>query len=267
MAMGTGAKIAIGCGCILLLGAVAVVGVVGMGAWWAKDKLSEAAGGLERITAKAEEIERFEKKANANAYTAPAGGVIPEARFLKFLETRKRVHGVYGRYEADLKDLQRKSERAGDKLSPADLWSAGGKLAEVLSEIRLAQMKALAELGMSEEEYRAIQVAVYKTAWASEATTESGKMPAEAVSESVSEAAKGVEDAVKAGLEEARKQGVPGAEHLSEEDAKRLQEQITQAGQEAGQALQVPKANVELFRKYEADIRKYAMHALALVGL
>ena len=29
----------------------------------------------------------------------------------------------------------------------------------------------------------------------------------------------------------------------------------------------MPKANVELFRKYEADIKKYAMHGLAFIGL
>lgn len=267
MAMGTGAKIAIGCGCVVLLGAAAVLGVVGVGAWWAKGKLTEAAGGLERVAAKAEEIERWEEKANANPYSAPADGVIPEARFLKFLETRKRVHALYGRYEAQLKEVQAKSDGEGEKLSPSDLWSAGGTLAEMAGEIRLEQMKALAEIGMSEEEYRAIQLAVYKTAWASSAETESGKMPAEAVSESMSEAAKGVEDAMKAGLEAARKQGVPGSQHLSEEDARKLQEQITQMGQEAGQALEVPKANVELFRKYEAEIKKYAMHGLAMVGL
>jgi hypothetical protein len=267
MAMGTGAKIAIGCGCILLLGGAVVVGVVGMGAWWAKDKLTEAAGGLGRITAKAEEIERWEKKANANAYTAPADGVIPEARFVKFLETRKRVHAVYGRYEGDLRELQEKSKKAGDKLSPSEVWSAGGKLAEMAGEIRLEQMKALAELGMSEEEYRAIQFAVYKTAWASEAEKESGKMPAEAVSESVSAAAKGMEDAMSAGLEAAQKQGVPGSGQLSEEDVKKVQEQMAELGQGAGQALEVPRANVELFRKYEADIKKYAMHGLAFVGL
>ena len=42
---------------------------------------------------------------------------------------------------------------------------------------------------------------------------------------------------------------------------------MTQLGQGAGKALEVPKANVELFRKYEADIKKYAMHGLAFVGL
>ncbi|HUL79324.1 MAG TPA: hypothetical protein VL691_18815 [Vicinamibacteria bacterium] len=267
MAMGTGAKVALGCGCLVLLGAAAVVGVVGTGAWWAKGKLSEAAGSLERVAAKTKEIDRWEKKANANLYTAPTDGVIPEARFLKFLETRKRVYAVYGRYEADLKDLQKKSETAGDKLSPSDLWSAGGKLGEMFGAIRLEQMKALADLGMSEEEYRAIQIAVYKTAWAADTEKHTGKTPAEAVSQSLSEAAKGMEGAARAGLEAAQKQGVPGSSNLSEEDVKRAQAQMAQLSQEAGQALAVPKANVELFRKYEADIKKYAMHGLAFVGL
>ena len=163
MAMGTGAKIAIGCGCLVLLGGAAVVGVVGWGAWWAKGKITEATGGLEQIAAKADEISRYEEKANANAYTPPADGVIPEARLVKFLDARKRVYAVYERYEADLRELQKTSQKADDKLSPSDLWSAGGKLAEVFGAIRLEQMKALAELGMSESEYRDIQLAVYKT--------------------------------------------------------------------------------------------------------
>lgn len=267
MAMGTGAKVAIGCGCLLLLGAAAVVGVVGVGGWWAKNKISEATGGLGKIAAKTEEIDRWEKKANANAYTPPADGVISEARFLKFLDTRKRVFAVYQRYEADLRDLQKKSEAAGEKLSPSDLWSAGGKVAEVFGEIRLAQMKSLAELGMSEAEYRDIQLAVYKSAWAAGAQTESGKLPAEAVSQSMSEAAKGMDEAMRAGLEAARKEGVPGSGKVSEEDVRKLQEQMTKLGQDAGKALEVPKANVELFRKYEADIKKYAMHGLAFIGL
>jgi hypothetical protein len=267
MAMGTGAKIAIGCGCLLLLGAVAAVGVVGMGAWWAKDKITEATGGLGTLAAKAEEIERWERQANAHSYTAPADGVIPEDRFVRFLDTRKRVHSVYERYEADIRGLQKKAETAGDKLTPSDLFAAGGKLAEVFGAIRLEQMKALAELGMSEGEYRDIQVAVYKSAWASDAEKESGRMPAEAVSESLSEAAKGLDEAARASLEAAQKEGVPGARSVSPEDVAKLQQEMTRLGEEAGRVLAVPKANVQLFRKYEADIKKYAMHGLAYIGL
>ena len=267
MAMGTGAKIAIGCGCFLLLGAAAVVGVVGMGAWWAKEKITEATGGLGTLAAKAEEIERWERQANAHPYTAPADGVIPEDRFVKFLDTRKRVYSVYERYEADIRGLQKKAETAGDTLSPSDLLTAGGKLAEVFGAIRLEQMKALAELGMSEGEYRDIQVAVYKTALASDAEKQSGRMPAEAVSESMAEAAKGLDEAARAGLEAAQREGVPGAQSVSPEDVAKLQQEMTRLGEEAGQALAVPKANVELFRKYEADIKRYAMHGLAYIGL
>lgn len=267
MAMGTGAKIAIGCGCLLVLGAAAAVGLVGMGVWWAKDKVSEAAGGLGSIAAKAGEIDRWEREASAHAYDPPPDGVIAEERLLKFLETRKRVHAVYERYEADLQELKATSEKADDKLTPSDLWAAGGKLAEVFGEIRLAQVKALAELGMSEEEYRAIQVAVYKTAWASDVEKDTGRMPSEAVSGSLAEAAKGMEEAVRTGLEAAQREKVPGSGQVSDADVKAAQEEMTRLGRQAGEVLEVPRANVELFRKHEAEIKKYAMNGLAYIGL
>jgi hypothetical protein len=264
--MGTGAKIAIGCGCVVLLGAAAVVGVLGVGAWWAKGKIEEASVGIDKMTKASEEIERFEKRANANPYTPPADGVIHEARFLKFMDTRKQLYAVYEGYEAELRDLQKKADSSTDKLTLSELWSAGGSLAEMAGAIRLAQMKALAAAGMSESEYRDIQLAVYKSAWASEAESESGKLPAEAVSESMSEAGKQMKDAMQSGAEAARQQGVPGAGQLSEQDARKLQEGMEQLGEQTGEALRVPRANVELFRKHQADIKKYAMHGLAFLG-
>ena len=36
---------------------------------------------------------------------------------------------------------------------------------------------------------------------------------------------------------------------------------------EAAKAMDVPRANVELFRKYETDIKKYAMTGLEFIGL
>jgi hypothetical protein len=265
--MGTGTKVAIGCGCLLLLSAAAVFGVVGWGAWWAKGKLEQASAGLDRMSAVTEEIERFEKQANANAYTPPADGVVPEGRFLKFMGARKQVYAVYERYAARLAEIQKKAESANDKLTLAELWSAGGSLAEMAGAIRLAQMKALASAGMSEAEYRDIQYAVYKSAWAAEAESASGKLPAEAVSESMAEAAKRTEEAVRASAEAARKQGVPGAGQISEADARKLEQGMRQLGERAGEALRVPRENVELFRRHAADIRKYAMHGLAFIGL
>lgn len=265
--MGTGAKVALGCGCVLLVGAAVAVGVLGLGAWWVKGKVQDASVGLERMTAQVEEIERFEREANANPYDQPADGVIPEDRFLKFLETRKQVYAVYERHASRLKELQRKAESDSAKLTLSELWSAGGDLASLAAEIRLAQMKALAAVGMSEGEYRDIQVAVYKSAWAAETESESGRMPAEAVSQGMSQAAEQVREAVETGAEAARREGVPGAGHVSEEDARQLEEGMRRLGEEAGEALAVPRANVELFRRHQEEIQKYAMHGLAFIGL
>jgi hypothetical protein len=91
MGMGTGQKVALGCGCVALLAVGAVVAVIGFGTFWAKGKVKEMAGGLEKIAAKTDEISRWEKQANAHPYTPRPDGVIPEDRFLKFLETRKQV--------------------------------------------------------------------------------------------------------------------------------------------------------------------------------
>jgi hypothetical protein len=265
--MGTGTKIAVGCGCVALLGAAAVVGVLGVGAWWAKGKIDEARGGLEEMTARTREIERFEQKADANPYTPPADGVIAEERFLKFLETRKRIYAVYERNESQLEALRKKAESEADKVTLSDLWSAGGALTRLAADIRLAQVRALAELGMSEREYRDIRLAVYKSAWASAAAGESGRQPAEAVSESLSKAAEQVRQAVEAGSAAAQREGVPGATQVSPEDARKLEAGMKQLGQDAEEALRVPPRNVALFRAHEAEIKKYAMNGLAFLGL
>ncbi len=259
--MGKGAKIALGCGCLVLLAGAAVVGVFGVGAFWAKSKVTQLTGGLDKLAAKSRELEGWEKKADANPYPPPADGVIAEDRFLKFLETRKRVFAVYQQYEPQFKELQARTKAAGDKPSFSDAISGAGKVAELFSQIRLTQMQALAELGMNEREYRDIQVAVYKSAWASESEKQSGKMPSEAVAD----AERQMQEALQKGMAEARKQGGPGAS-VTEEQEQKLAQSMGQLGA-AAKALDVPKANVELFRKYEADIKKYAMSGLEMIGM
>jgi hypothetical protein len=226
--MTKGAKIALGCGCLILLAGVAIVAVFGVGAFWAKSKLADVKGGLDKAGAKTQQIAALEQTANANSYSAPADGVIPEARFLKFLDTRKRVFAVYERHKTELSVLEAKSKGAREP-SLSDALAAGRKVVELFGEIRLAQVQALADLGMNEQEYRDIQLAVYRTAWAAESQKQSGKLPAEAMRE---------------------------AQH----------ESMAGLGQ-AAQALEVPKANVELFRKYEAEVKKYAMTGLELIGM
>jgi hypothetical protein len=250
MALSTGAKVAIGCGCLVMLGGAAVLGVVGAGAWWAKGKMEEVGVGIGEMTAQAEESERYEKQANASPYSPKPDGVIAEDRLLKFIEVRRQVHAVYQTYESQLKDIEKKAESSNEKLTLSEVWTAGGALAKMAGDIRLAQMKGLAAVGMNVQEYAEIQMAVYKSAWASESQSKSGQLPAEAISGAMAEAAKQMPKGT-----------------LSEEDARKLEEEVKKASEQAGQTLHVPRENVELFRKHEADLRKYAMSGLAFIGL
>ena len=197
--MSTGAKIAIGCAiAAVVIGIVAMV-AIGGAAWWLKGKAEQVVGD---IGAKAEEIEGYEKKANANAFTEPADGVVPEARLLKFLEVRKAIYAVYEAHRTDFEGMKDKKQADFSDLT---------KFAGLIGEIKLAQAKALAGIGMSEEEYSFLQGAIYKSAWAAATAKETGKQPAEVLAD-------------------------------------------------------VPAANLDLFHKHQAEIQKYAMSGLGLLG-
>ena len=151
--MGTGAKVAIGCGIAVVVGGVMLAGVVFGGLWWAKGK-------AEQFTGRETQIEELKKKANAVPFTEPADGIVREDRLLKFLEIRRRVFDVYAKHKDQLEALNKKKQ--------ADFSDVTSGLS-VLGEVRLAQAQALADVGMSEGEYHFLIQQVYKTLWASEA--------------------------------------------------------------------------------------------------
>jgi hypothetical protein len=243
--MSTGAKIAIGCAIAVVLGGIVAVVAIGGAAWWLKGKAEQVADGMVK---KSGEIEAYEKKANANAFTEPADGVIAEPRFLKFMDARKAVYAVYERHQAEFEAMKDKKE--------ADL-SDLTKFAGLVTDIQLAQAKALAEAGMSEAEYRFIQGAVYKSMWAAATIKDTGKQPDELIAEAV----KQIGDAA----QELEKQTSAHGASPSH-DARGAQETADELAKSA-EGLAVPAANIELFRKHEADIQKYAMSGLALFGL
>jgi hypothetical protein len=150
--LGTGAKVAIGCGIAAVVGGIILAGVVFGGLWWAKSKAEE-------FTGHEAKIEELKKKANAVPFTEPEDGVVREDRLLKFLEIRRRVYDVYARHKDALEAMNQKKQ--------ADFSDVTRGLG-VLGEVRMAQAQALADVGMSDDEYRFLLQQVYKTLWASE---------------------------------------------------------------------------------------------------
>ncbi len=243
--MGTGAKIAIGCVVAVAVVGIIVVAVVVGGAYWVKGK-------AEQVAADQKQIEEFQREADANAFVRPPDGRIQESQLLKFLEVRKAVFAVYQKHE---KDLEARKQKQNVELGDFK------KVYNVINEIRLAQARAQADRGISSEEYRFLVEQVYKSAWAFEMTKATGgKTVSEAASEASDQAAREMErQAEESGMpEEARKAMREAAEKLRK-GSEGIEEQT--------RSLDVPRENIELFRKYESEIKKYAMTGLEAIGL
>jgi hypothetical protein len=260
--MGAGTRILAGCGCLAVATAVALVAGMGLGVFWVKDRAKELVGDLDSLTSVTREIHAWETEANAHPYEPPPHGIVPEDRLLTFIEVRRRVHAVYETHKAELEKLAHDRE-GGPPLDAKRILAMGGRTAVMFSDLRLAQVKALAELGMSEREYRAIQLAVYKAWGAARTQSETGHTPAEAVSATAREVRKGVRN----GVDSAREAGVPGSARVDDADVRRIEEAVSKAGEKGAQALAVPPENVALFEKHRKEIDRFAMTGLAFLGL
>jgi len=249
----TGVKIAIGCGVALILGIIVVAAGIGGAAYWAKGKVEEVTGNETRI-------EELHKQANAAPFDRPEDGVIREDRLVKFIDIRKRVFGVYEKHKATLDAMNKKKQ--GD-------WGDVTTGFSVINEVRVAQAQALADVGMGEEEYRFMVEQVYKTAWAAGvAEASGGKSVSDAAADAYARAAAEME---KARAENAR-QGTPETEQSEEADESIQKgiDDLRKAGEETranARDMDVPPANIALFKKYEAEIKKYAMGGLEWIGL
>jgi hypothetical protein len=257
--VGTGQKIAIGCGIAVVVAGLAVGAAVFGGLWWAKGKADQFTGNEARI-------DELKKKANEVPFEEPEDGVVREDRLVKFLDIRKRLYSVYQKHQDALEAMNKKKQAE---------WSDVTTGLGVLNEIRMAQAQALADVGMSEDEYRFMIGQVYKTLWAAEVAKQTG-------GKSISEAAGEMYDKAADEMEKARQaqaaSPVPGTltpeqQEAAEESRVDLERGIADArragadAREGSKELDVPPANIALFRKYEGDIKKYAMAGLEWIGL
>jgi hypothetical protein len=249
----TGVKIAIGCGVALILGIIVVAIGIGGAAYWAKGKVEE-------VTGNESKIEELHAKANATPFEAPADGIVREDRFLKFLDIRKRVFAVYEKHKGTLEAMNKKKQ--GD-------WGDVTTGFSVINEVRTAQAQALADVGMSEDEYRFMVEQVYKTAWAAGvADSTGGKSVSDATADSYKQAA----DAMEKMRAENKARGVAGSEESEEADASAQKsiDDLRKASEDAranAKDTDVPPQNIALFKKHEAEIKKYAMGGLEWIGL
>ncbi len=238
--MKTWMKVAIGCFAVCLIGVfLFVAGVVGLG-FWAKGKVEEVTGG-------GPGVEEARKAANAVPFTQPAGNVVDEVRLVRFIEVRAAVYSVYQKYKGEI-DSRMAKIKDGRSLDFSDI-STG---LTMMGELQRAETMALAKHQMSENEYEFIAGEVYKSMW-----TDLGG--ADASRKAMKEAARAAKAAANA---------MKQAEGLPPETREAIAEatsEIAAGSDDVSVELENIKAapeNVVLFKKYEADLKKYAMPGL-----
>jgi hypothetical protein len=246
--VGTGGKIAIGCGIALVVAVLGVVGVVLVGAYWAKSK-------VESVQAEQKQIEALKAKANESSFTEPSDGVVQEAQIVRFISVRKRVYDVYSKNEAFIESMK------DDKKKEADFADLRKGFA-LLNELRVALASGQAEQNMSDSEYAFLVGQVYKSSWAAHVADQTG---GKSITEATDEANRKAIEQMKQAAERAAEQS-PQMKETLDKQVGALEEHADQA-HDAAAAADVPPQNVALFRKYEAELKKYAMSGLEWVGL
>jgi hypothetical protein len=126
-----------------------------------------------------------------------------------------------------------------------------------IGELQKAEVMALARHGMSEAEYSFITEEVYKSMWTDFGGGAAGK---QAVKEAA-EAAKAAATAMKT----AGGEGLPAE---AREALARAGSEIAASSQQASREIEqmgTAPENVALFKKYEADLKKYAMPGLHIL--
>ena len=235
-------KVVIGCFAAAVIALfLFVAGVIGLG-YWAKNKVQEVTGG-------GPAVEEARRTANAVPFTRPNGGIVAEPRLVKFIEIRAGVFSVYEKYRGEIESRMAKVKE-GKSLDFGDI-STGLTL---MGELQKAESLALAKHGMSENEYAFITGEVYKSMW-----TDFGG--GEASKKAVREAGQAAAEAMKA----AESQSMPPeAREALAKAGSEIAASTAQASREIEGAGTAPE-NVALFKKYEADLKKYAMPGLNIL--
>jgi hypothetical protein len=247
--MSTGLKVVlIGCISVIVIGVLAL----GVGGYLVKNWWSEKRETIENVIG-TEESEYGKKVAELNQkhpFIPPADNIVKEDRLQRYLEVRKTMNVVYKQHEAEIKKIADSSSA-----TPGDLF----KSATFIKDLRLAQVKGLQAQGMSKDEYTYLTQMVYVN-WVA-------MMANEAIQGSNSAV-----DQLKKSMEQIDQQlASPG---LPEDQRQQLQltkdsyqKQLEQLAEIEKGLQQVPKENIELFKKYDQDIRQNGMTGLEFLGL
>ncbi len=243
--MSGAAKIAIGCGVVVVMGGVVLVGAVVGGAYWVKGKAST-------FVASAEKVEKLREEAEANPFTPPADGILQESRLDAYLTVRKSQTAFLDGRSGQIAAANKRLSVPGATASFSDIAEG----AKFIGDLQQNFYGALAAEKMSHAEYRWIVFEVYRAEFASEVENKNeGKTPSQVTTEAADSARLAMEEH----QNDPQDPNLPPEMKQGADAMKDAMKDIAAKAKSGSAALDPPQANVELVRKHDADIRKYAL--------
>jgi len=252
----TGVKIAlIGCVAVVIAGVIAIA----VGGYFVKSWFSEKGKAITNVvgTRESDYGKRTAKLKEEYPFTPPSNGVITEKQLQRFLAVRKAMYGIYKLHEAELKQA-----------AESQSFSGAMKSLSLLNDLRSAQVKALEEQKMSQEEYTYIVTSVYKS-WLAKGAKEALKHEtfSEASEDSLNQAIANIDERLQdPGVSEEEKKVLQKTREILEAQKKSLAESAELKRMDE-ELQSVPKENIELFTKHQQEIQQYAMAGLEFLGL
>ena len=253
MAMSGGAKLAIGCGAVVVVAGVAAVAVVVGGAYWVKGK-------TQGFVAHAERLSALQAQANAYPFTPPADGILAESRLESYLTVRKSQTAFVESHHAELVAMSTRLNKPGARPGLTDITEGIG----LMSDVEQNFYTALAAEKMSSPEYQWIVYEVYRDELESEVEK---KNAGKTLSQSTADSADAAVHDLKEHQSDPSSQNLPPAFAQSSEKMSAMLSDIAAQAKSGAKVIDPPHANVELVRKYDADIHKYALSGRESSGL
>lgn len=154
-------KLAIGCGILVLLAAVAG----GFGAYWIYSQARQYIGSFAEL-GKAADLDR--EVTNQTAFTPPAGGELTQAQVERFVALQQRMRKDLGtrfdEIKARYERLEAQQRAEGRPPSPSEVLAAVKDFAGLVFDVKKVHVAALNVQQMSTEEYRWLRDQVYAAA-------------------------------------------------------------------------------------------------------
>lgn len=147
--MSTGAKVAIGCGGLLVVGLIVVVIAAVVGGMFLKDKAGDFAGGVE---AQQEATDRMRELEEEHDFSPPADGVVGEDRAERFFEVTDQAWEEMREFVDEWRERGERIDERGGDARPGDVIAGIGAIGE-LGRSRVVLAEALEDHDMPASEY------------------------------------------------------------------------------------------------------------------